>query len=675
MRKRILELRKLINKYDYEYYALDSPSVPDSEYDKLYQELVVLEKKYPDHKTADSPTQRVSGTPIDAFSTVEHIRPMLSLDNVFNEQDLTHFFSRIEKNLADKCIEFVAEPKIDGLAVSLLYENGNLVRAATRGDGVTGEDITQNIKTIRTVPLNILNIKKYKIPQLFEVRGEVYITKDNFNKLNNYQLSKNLKTFANPRNAAAGSVRQLDSKITARRRLDIFCYGIDIISDEISLTNQWQGLDLLKNYGFIVNPLIAKCKNINQCLEYYNNLYTKRDNLNYEIDGIVYKVNNKKFQEQLGFRARSPKFMIAHKFPAIEKVTEVIGVDFQVGRTGVLTPVARLSPVTVGGVVVKNATLHNLQEIQRKDIRIGDFVYIRRAGDVIPEVVSVVTEKRDKKKVKKIVFPKKCPVCSSHLFQLDSQVAIRCSGGLYCSAQQKEALKHFVSKKALNIDGLGDKLIEQLVDNDLVSTIADIYKLDKKSLMLIDGVKDKLANKILLSIENSKSTDFSRFIYALGIKEVGEVTSRLLAQNFSDFDGLSNAKQQQLLAIPDIGEVVADSILDFFKEKHNLDIIKQLLKLGVDYKNPYFFASELPLNGKTYCITGTLENISRTDAANKLLNLGAKVSNSVSKLTTGLIIGEKPGSKLQKAQKLGIKILNQQEFDQLIVKNQKKEIK
>ncbi len=692
--KKIEELKKLINKYNYQYYIEDAPTVPDSEYDRLFKELQKLEQNHPDLITHDSPTQRVGNTPLKEFHTVQHLKPMLSLDNVFSDEELENFFKKIKNRLPElnlEKLEIIAEPKIDGLAISLLYENGVLVRGATRGDGINGEDITQNIRTINSIPLKLYGDN---IPAKLEVRGEIYMPKKGFLELNQGNLKKGLKIFANPRNAAAGSVRQLDSKITAARPLSIFCYDLDVVgldsrlrgndgvergndgvergNDGVERGNDGthkESINLLKKLGFVTNQEIKLCHGIKDCIKFYNNILKNRDNLPYDIDGVVYKVNSFELQKKLGFVARAPRFMVAHKFPATEEVTQVLSVDFQVGRTGVLTPVARLEPVNIAGVIVSNATLHNLDEIKRKDIKINDYVYVRRAGDVIPEIVSVITDKRDKNnKLINIKIPTECPICKSHVFKLEDQSALRCSGGLYCKAQRKESIKHFVSKKALNIEGLGDKLIELLVDNNIINSVADLFKLKQEDILDLERMGPKLANNIISNIEKAKNTTLARLIYALGIKEVGEVTARSLALNFGSIEKLSMAKFDDLIVINDIGEVVANSIVDFFAEQHNQEIIKNLKIYGVKYEEVVNNNKNNILANKTYVITGTFSSMDREEAKAELLKLGAKVSSSVSKKTTAVIAGEKAGSKLDKAHELGVAVLFEQDFLKLINK-------
>lgn len=653
-------LRDLINDYDYQYYVLDNPTVPDAEYDRVFRELRDLEASYPELVTPDSPTQRVGGQPLSAFNTVTHQQPMLSLDNAFSDEEVLAFDKRIHDRLKSAVpTAFVCEPKMDGLAVNLLYEKGKLTLASTRGDGVQGEDITQNIKTVRAIPLHL---RGEHLPESIEIRGEVYMPLKSFNQLNEKALKEGGKTFANPRNAAAGSLRQLDSKITASRNLSFFTYGIGACSEKTFAKTHAETLARLKNFGMPVNHHIELVDAVEGCLKYYAKIQAQRDKLPYEIDGVVYKVNELSLQEKLGFVARAPRFAIAHKFPAQEEMTVINDVEFQVGRTGALTPVARLEPVHVGGVVVSNATLHNMDEIERKDVRIGDTVIVRRAGDVIPEVVSVVMKKRPRD-VEPIVLPKRCPICDSEVFRTEGEAVARCSGGLFCSAQRKEAIKHFASRKAMDVDGLGDKIIEQAVDLNKVHDPADLYALTLDDWAGLERMATKSAQNILDALEKSKSTTLPRFLYALGIREVGEATARTLAMHFKTLDAISRADTESLQAVQDVGVVVAENIRHFFSEAHNQKVIQKLLKAGIhwpDIETPS--QGSQPLLGKTYVLTGTLSTMTRDEAKAKLMALGATVSGSVSAKTTAVIAGEKAGSKLTKAQALNIPIMSEDEF-------------
>jgi DNA ligase (NAD+) len=660
--KRIEKLRAIISKHNYKYYVLDSPTISDAKYDKLFRELQELEKKFPEVVTPESPTQRVGAEPLKEFTKVKHEIPMLSLQNAFAEKELFAFDKRVKDRLKlEHPIEYICEPKFDGVSVSLLYEDGILVRAATRGDGMIGEDITQNAKTIGSVPLK-LHGKKY--PHILEVRGEVYIPKADFAKYNKLAHETGEKVFVNPRNAASGSLRQLDANITAKRPLQIFFYTIARIDEGKMPANQYHILQQLKNWGFRVNKEIKLTKGMDACFKYYYQMLGKRNSLPYEIDGVVYKINDLLAQQKLGVVSRAPRWAIAHKFPAQEDVTKVIGIEFQVGRTGALTPVARLKPVFVGGTTISNATLHNIEEIERKDVRVGDTVVIRRAGDVIPEVVSVVVDERPKN-TKPVKLPSHCPVCNSEVVKAEGEVVARCSGGLFCKAQRKESIKHFASKSALNIDGLGDKVVEQLVDEGLVDHVTDLYTLEEEKLASLERMGKKSANNLLAAIEQSKDTTLVRFIYALGIREVGIATARSLVNYFGNLDDLMHADEQVLQNIPDIGPVVALHIATFFRQKHNLELIEKLCKLGMHWQEGKEKKQQL-LAGKTFVLTGSLETMTREEAGERLQELGATVSSSVSAKSSYVIVGKDPGSKFTKAKELGIKILNEKEFLKLL---------
>lgn len=661
--QRAEKLRDEINYHNYRYYVLDDPEIPDIEYDRLLRELQQLEAANPELITHDSPTQRVGAEPLNAFSEVKHEVPMLSLGNAFNDQEVSDFDRRAREKLNVKSIEYSVEPKLDGLAISLLYKNGVLDRAATRGDGATGEDVTLNVRTIDAIPLRLMG-KDY--PEKLEVRGEVIMTKAGFNQLNETQRKNNAKLFANPRNAAAGSLRQLDPKITASRPLSFYAYGIGV-ADKAKLPGTHSAImQQLKSWGVRINPESKTVKGAQGCLEYYEQLQEKRDSLDYDIDGIVYKVDRLDYQQQLGFVARAPRWAIAHKFPAQEEMTRLLGIDVQVGRTGALTPVARLEPVFVGGVTVSNATLHNQDEIDRLDVRTGDTVIIRRAGDVIPQVVSVVMSKREGKP-RKFKMPGKCPVCGSATARVEGEAVTFCTGGLFCEAQRKEAIKHFASRKAMNVDGLGDKLVEQLVDEGLVDDIADLFSLTVEQVAGLERMGQKSAENLVNAIEKSKSTTLARFIFALGIHDVGETTAQTLANHFATLENLTSASQQQLLAVPDVGPAVSQSILHFFKQKHNRDVIKKLLKAGIHWPAIEVKSDEeLPLKDQTFVVTGTLASMGRDQAKAALQALGAKVAGSVSKKTSYVVVGENPGSKAEKAEALGIEILDEQAFLRLI---------
>ncbi len=660
------ELRLLIEEHNRNYYQHDSPVITDAQYDALMQELQGLERQYPALQTIDSPTRRVGSPPLDSFSQVQHQVPMLSLDNAFSDDEITAFFERTQQRLGESDIDFVAEPKLDGLAVSLIYENGLLKQAATRGDGSRGEDITDNIRTIRCIPLQV-SAKNH--PAYFEVRGEVFISKKGFAALNHNAENKGEKVFANPRNAAAGSLRQLDSKVTAQRPLLFYAYGYGVFPDAALPTTQFELIKLLENWGFPVCKEIALVNGLQGCLENYKSMETIRSELNFDIDGVVYKVNQFEFQKQLGFVSRAPRWAIARKFPAEEAVTQLLAIDVQVGRTGALTPVARLTPVTVGGVVVTNATLHNFQELQQKDVREGDTVIIRRAGDVIPEIVRVANDDPSNRN-HPFVTPEICPVCGSGLLQEQDQVVIRCSAGLFCPAQRKETIKHFASRKAMDIDGLGDKIVNQLLEANLISTSADLYRLELAQLGELPRFGEKSATNLLASIEESKSTTFARFLYALGIREVGETTAKRLASHYADLDALMHSDEVTLEEIDDIGPVVARHIVSFFQQTHNTEVVEQLLASGIHWEVFEDQVEDTRLRGQRFVLTGTLETFTRDQLKQQLENLGATVVGSVSSKTDFVVAGSNPGSKLEKAKQIGIQILTEQElFDMLGVKN------
>ena len=654
-------LREKIRRYDYHYYCLDDPLVPDIEYDRCFRELESLEKANPSYVTQDSPTQRVGAPVASELESHQHITPMLSLSNVFTEEELQNFLTRIADKLAcsENSLVFTCEPKIDGLAVNLTYENGVLTNAATRGDGAVGENITNNIKTIAAVPLVLLTDNP---PPLLEVRGEVYMPKAGFDKWNANARARDEKTFANPRNAAAGSLRQLDSSVTAKRPLSMFCYGIGEVQGLELPDSHMQQLALLKSFGFRVSALNKKVRGLDGCMEYYADIQTKRNSLDFEIDGVVYKVDKISLQKQLGFISRAPRFAVAHKFPATEEITKLLAVDFQVGRTGALTPVARLQPVAVAGVTVSNATLHNMDEIAKKDIRIGDTVIIRRAGDVIPEVVSRVLEKRGDDTLE-IQLPAVCPVCDSEVIREEGKSVARCVGGLFCSAQIKRAIWHFASRKAMAIDGLGQALIDQFVDYKIVKDVADLYSLDAKTVAKLPGMGEKSAENLLQAISESKETSLAKFLYALGIREVGEASARILASSFADLPAIMQAKEEDLITLKDIGPIGAEYIVHFFASEHNLEVINKLINSGVhwpqnqasqvDYKNHFF--------EKTVVLTGSLSQ-SRDVFKEMLLNVGAKVAGSVSKKTNYVLAGADAGSKLTKARDLGVQVLTEDEF-------------
>lgn len=655
---RIRQLREEIEGHNYRYYVLDAPSIPDAEFDKLFRELQQLEADHPQLLTPDSPTQRVGAKPLEAFSEVAHRLPMLSLNNAFEDEDVAAFDRRVREGLeAAGEVEYATEPKFDGLAISLTYENGVLVRGATRGDGFTGEDVITNLKTVKSIPLRLAAPNP---PALLEVRGEVLMLKADFDKLNAHQRAKGEKEFANPRNAAAGSLRQLDSRITANRRLTFFAYGVGAVEGvELPPTHK-ETMDWLEALHYPVSKERALVRGVDGLLAYYRGIGEKRPSLPYDIDGVVYKVNDLKAQEQLGFVSRAPRWAIAHKFPAEEAMTELLGIDVQVGRTGALTPVARLAPVFVGGVTVTNATLHNEDEIRRKDVRIGDTVIVRRAGDVIPEVVAVVPEKRPIL-APEFIMPKTCPVCGSHVVRAEDEAVARCTGGLYCPAQLKQAIWHFASRRALDIEGLGEKLVDQLVEQEWVKTPADLFRLGMNTLANLERMAEKSAQNLLDALDKSKRTTLARFIYALGIRNVGEATAKDLARHFGSLDALMAADAERLRQVPDVGPVVADSIAQFFAEAHNREVIAQLRELGVEWAEGQGVpvASSGGLAGKTFVLTGTLPNMSRDEAKEKIEAAGGKVSGSVSKKTDYVVAGAEPGSKFTKAQELGVTILDE----------------
>ena len=664
LEQRVAQLRALLTRYNREYYELDQPTVPDAEYDRLFRELVDLEQRHPELQSDASPTQKVGGKALDAFTQVAHETPMLSLDNAFSAEEFETFATRVAERLdSATAIAFCCEPKLDGAAVSILYEGGELVRAATRGDGQTGEDITANVRTIRNVPLQLQG----EFPTRVEVRGEVFMPTNAFEKYNEKALAAGEKTFANPRNAAAGSLRQLDSHITAKRPLHFYAYSMGVVSEDVDLADTHFGrLEQLQSWGLPISDEVKVVAQSSDCKTYYDDILARRANLRYEIDGIVLKVNSIALQQDLGFVSRAPRWAIAWKFPAQEELTVIRGVDFQVGRTGAITPVARLEPVAVGGVTVSNATLHNADEIERLDIRIGDTVIIRRAGDVIPQVVHVVFERRPEN-TQKIEFPQHCPVCNSHVERAEGEAVARCTGGLICAAQRREAIKHFAARKAMDIDGLGDKLIEQLVEREWVKSPADLYRLSVRELAHLPRMGQKSAEKISSAIAASKTTTLPRFLYALGIREVGEATAANLATHFASLEALSNADIDALEAVSDVGTVVASHIYQFFREPHNQEVINELLELGIHWPAVEKLAqSEATLAGNTYVLTGTLSQMTRDEAKHALQARGAKVSGSVSAKTTAVIAGDNAGSKLTKAEQLGVTILSEADLIDLL---------
>ena len=664
IKKQIEALREEIEQHNYAYYVLDDPQVTDQYYDQLLRQLQVLESEHPELVTPESPTQRVGAAAADHFEPVSHDIPMLSLDNAFDEAEMQAFNRRLMDLLnSEQGLTFCAEPKLDGLAVSLLYEHGRLRRAATRGDGKTGENITANVRTIKAIPLKLSG---QDFPARLEVRGEVYMTLKGFHELNEAQRRSDGKLFANPRNAAAGSLRQLDPAITAQRPLTFCSYGIGLSEGKAIPDSQFAQMQWVKSLGLPISPYIEQLQGLDACFDYYGRIADRRHALPFEIDGVVFKLDPLALQQRAGFVSRAPRWAIAWKFPAQEVMTRLLDVEFQVGRTGALTPVARLQPVAVGGVTVSNATLHNMDEIQRKDIRIGDTVIVRRAGDVIPEVVSVVLQERPAN-ARSPAMPERCPVCDSDVVQAEGQAAYRCTGGLVCAAQRKQAIRHFASRKAMDIDGLGDKLVEQLVDQGLIHSVADLYTLTLEQLAGLERMAEKSAQNLLDALLKSKQTTLPRFLYALGIREVGEATAEALANHFGDLSAIMQADEEALLEVEDVGPVVAFNIVHFFAQHENDEVIDKLLQQGIHWPAiEKAEQAERSLQGKTYVITGTLEGYSRQQAAERLKAKGAKVSSSVSAKTTAVIAGDKPGSKIDKAQQLGVSILDQAAFEQLL---------
>ncbi|AJR09599.1 NAD-dependent DNA ligase LigA [Photobacterium gaetbulicola] len=653
------ELRELLAYHGHRYYVEDNPEIPDVEYDRMMQQLLAIEAENPELVTVDSPSQRVGGKPLDGFTQITHEIPMLSLDNAFNDDDLHAFEKRmLDRLLSEPSLTYCCEPKLDGLAVSLMYENGVLTQAATRGDGTTGENITENVRTIRSIPLKL---RGEGWPERLEVRGEVFMPKKGFEALNEKALKKGEKTFANPRNAAAGSLRQLDSKITATRPLSFYAYSVGVVEGIELVPSQYDRLVQLKGWGLPMCPEIRRLANMGEVIAYHQEIGNKREALPYEIDGVVIKVDDIAIQQRLGFVARAPRWAIAYKFPAQEELTTLNNVEFQVGRTGAITPVAKLEPVFVGGVTVSNATLHNADEIARLGVMVGDTVVIRRAGDVIPQIASVVESRRPADAMP-IVFPESCPVCESKVERVEGEAVARCSGGLFCQAQRKEALKHFVSRKALDVDGCGEKIIEQLVDREMVATPADLFKLSAGVLTVLERMGPKSAQKLVDSLSASKQTTLPRFLYSLGIREVGEATAANLASHFETLPAIESASKEKLIEVQDVGEIVAAHVYNFFREEHNLAVINELIEVGIHW--PAIVKRdadvELPLDGKTVVLTGSLSQLTRSEAKAALQNLGAKVTGSVSKKTDLLVAGEAAGSKLVKAQELGIEVWDEQ---------------
>ncbi|HAS03856.1 MAG TPA: DNA ligase [Pasteurella multocida] len=657
----IEQLRQTLRYHEYQYHVLDNPQIPDAEYDRLFHRLKTLEQQYPQWFSSDSPTQRVGAKPLSAFAQVQHEMPMLSLDNAFSDEELHAFVKRIQDRLvfSPKLLEFCCEPKLDGLAVSILYVDGKLTQAATRGDGSTGEDITLNIRTVRNIPLQLLMENP---PTRLEVRGEVFMSQAGFEALNEKALARGEKSFANPRNAAAGSLRQLDPRITSQRPLLLNAYSIGVAEGIDLPDTHFERLQWLKSIGIPVNNEIQLCEGTENVLNFYRTIMQKRSTLGYDIDGTVIKVNDIALQEELGFISKAPRWAIAYKFPAQEELTVLNAVEFQVGRTGAITPVAKLQPVFVAGVTVSNATLHNGDEIARLDVAIGDTVIIRRAGDVIPQIIGVLHEKRPAN-AEKIVFPTECPVCGSVIVRIEGEAIARCTGGLFCAAQRKEALKHFVSRKAMDIDGVGAKLIEQLVDREQIHTPADLFKLDLNTLARLEHMGLKSAQNALDSLQKAKKTTLARFIFALGIREVGEATALNLANHFKTLEALKEATLEQLQEVQDVGEVVANRIFVFWREPHNVAVVEDLIAQGIHWEAVEVKdVGDNPFKEKTVVLTGTLTQMGRTEAKALLQQLGAKVSGSVSAKTDLVVAGDSAGSKLTKANELGVKVIDENTF-------------
>jgi DNA ligase (NAD+) len=665
---RIPELKTEIARNDYRYYVLDDPDLPDAEYDKLMIELRALEAQYPDLITPDSPTQRVSGEPVAAFGVVTHKVPMLSLDNAFTDEDVLGFDRRIrerlggsdaEANLATTNLEYVAEPKLDGLAVTVIYRDGKLERAATRGDGVKGEDVTANVRTIHKVPHRL----KGHPPEVVEVRGEVFMPIKGFERMNRLLREQGEKVYINPRNSASGSLRQLDPRITAKRPLDMFFYALGAVEGDALPDTQWGLLKAFEKWGLPICPDATLVKGAAGCLEYFREMAGKRSSLSYQIDGVVYKLNSRAAQERLGFVSRAPRWATAHKFPAEEATTTIQKIEFQVGRTGALTPVARLEPVFVGGVTVSNVTLHNMDEVERKDVRVGDTVVVRRAGDVIPEVVRVIKHVTEDK----VRLPDVCPICGSKVIRAEGEAVARCTGGFTCRAQRQESLRHFAGRRAMDIEGLGDKIIEQLVEQDLVKSPADLYTLTLEQLAEMERMGEKSAANLVQAIDKSRDTTLPRFLFALGIRDVGEATALALAQHFGKLDKLLTASADEIQQVQDVGPVVATHVATFFASPDHRKVIARLQEEGVrwpDVARPSVAGQ--PFAGMTFVITGTLESMSREEAQEALLALGAKVSGSVSRKTRYVVAGADPGSKLKKANELGVEVLDEAKFVELL---------
>jgi DNA ligase (NAD+) len=655
--RQIDDLRRQINHHDYLYYVLDEPAVPDAEYDRLMRDLQALEARHPELVTPDSPTQRVGGAPAEGFAEVRHSVPMLSLANAFSEEEVRDFDERVRKLLERDQVSYAVEPKLDGVAISLSYRQGLLERAATRGDGSRGEDVTANVKTIAAIPLSL---RGAGWPEQLEVRGEIYMPLAGFEAYNKSAQSAGEKTLVNPRNAAAGSLRQLDPALTARRPLAFFAYAV-VGGDEATHT---ASMARLREWGLPVNPESGRVDGVEGCLSYHRSMMGKRDQLKYDIDGVVYKVDDRRQQEDLGFVSRAPRWALAHKFPAQEEITRLLDIEVQVGRTGAITPVARLEPVFVGGVTVTNATLHNEDEIRRKDARPGDWVIVRRAGDVIPEVARVLLERREQA-LPEFIMPDHCPVCGSAVERIEGEAVARCSGGLFCPAQRKRSILHFASRQAMDIEGLGDKLVEQLVEGGLVESVADLYRLGLGQLSGLERMAEKSASNLLSELDKSKNVELGRLLFALGIREVGEVTAQSLARHFGSMSSLMSASEAQLEEVPDVGPVVAGHVYAFFHEQHNRDIVEALRDCGVRWHVPEEQGGPKPLEGQIWVLTGAL-GMPRTRARALLESLGAKVTGSVSAKTTVLLAGADSGSKLAKAERLGVDVVGEDAFIELL---------
>ena len=665
VRRRIARLREEINRHNYLYYVLDAPEIPDSEYDRLMRELEALESQHPGLVAPDSPTQRVGAGPLEAFSEVRHRVPMLSLENALDELEMADFDRRVRERLeTEDAVSYVAEPKLDGLAISLRYEQGLLAQGATRGDGMRGEDVTSNVRTIPSIPLRLMG---KGFPEVIEIRGEVFMPKRGFARLNETARRRGEKEFVNPRNAAAGSLRQLDPRVTADRSLAFYCYGLGEVSGRAIADTHSAAMAKVKSWGLPVSPELKLVKGLEGCLHYYGEIGLRRDQLDYEIDGVVFKVDRFAQQEVLGYVSRAPRWAVAYKFPAQEEVTIIKAVEFQVGRTGAVTPVARLQPVFVGGVTVSNATLHNMDEVTRKDVHIGDTAFVRRAGDVIPEVVRVLPERRPAG-AKPVHLPKHCPVCGADVIKPEGEAVARCTGGLFCAAQRKQAVKHFASRRAMDIDGLGGKLVEQLVDKGLVHDPADLYSLSREQIAGLERMADKSAQNLLDALEKSKHTTLERFLYALGIREVGEATARNLAGALGSLKALDEFDEQGLQEVPDVGPVVASHIAAFFRQRHNREVIDRLVEAGVHWEEGKPAAArKQPLKGKTFVLTGALSR-PRDEVKARLLALGAKVTGSVSKKTDFVVAGDEAGSKLARAKELGVAVIDEAALDRFVEK-------